>query len=163
MGVRLGFHYHVPAFLHEGHISMPGHLGRFIDSLAAHCQEVVCFLHSPRPEERPLMDYPIASPNVRLVDIGPHVSVPRRTLAAWRFIKSVRDWRNRLDAILARGPSPLFPFLPMAAQGTPIIFFLYQAIWKAWRAFLRPPGGKRLSDCGPDGFTTIRIKWPKPL
>ncbi|MCL4439291.1 MAG: hypothetical protein M1609_01475, partial [Firmicutes bacterium] len=109
MALRLGFHYHVPALGGDEGICMPGYQGRFIDSLAAHCEQVICFLHSPRPEEKGLMDYRLQSNNVILVDIGPHVSMPRRLLEARRFVRPVRDRRHDLDVLLIRGPSLLLP------------------------------------------------------
>lgn len=124
MGLRLGFHYHVPAALDEGHISMPGYLGRFIDSLAAHCEHVVCFMHSPLPSEQALMDYRLTSPKVTLVDIGPHVSVPRRLLGAWRLVRPVREWRSHLDVMLIRGPTPLLASVAGAAGGLPLVLLL---------------------------------------
>lgn len=124
MTLRLGFHYHIPASLHEGHIFMPGYLGRFIDSLAAHCEHVVCFMHSPLPSEQALMDYRLTSPQVTLVDIGPHVSVPRRLLGARRLVRPVREWRSHLDVMLIRGPTPLLAGVAGAAGGLPLVLLL---------------------------------------
>lgn len=124
MSLRLGFHYHIPAHLENGRIRMPGYLGRFVDSLAAHCDEVICFFHSPVQGEEAYLDYPIASENVRLVDIGPHTSVPQRMLGARRFTRPLRAWRDRLDILLLRGPSPLLPSMARAAQGVPLALLL---------------------------------------
>jgi glycosyltransferase involved in cell wall biosynthesis len=124
MGLRLGFHYHVPAMQKDAGVYMPGYLGRFVDSLALHCEYMVCFLHSPLPHERTVMDYRIKSSNVTLVDIGPHVSVPRRTFLAGRFTRPVQKWRPKLDALLMRGPSPLLPQMARAARPLPLIFLL---------------------------------------
>jgi len=67
--MRLGFHYHVPAYLDNGgQVRMPGYQGRFLDALAAQVEEVICFLHSPRMEELQQMDYVVKSGNVRLVN-----------------------------------------------------------------------------------------------
>ena len=78
--MKLGFYYHVPALQKTDGIYTPGFQGRFIDSLAAHCESVTCFLHSPWVNETEMMDYRLGSSNVTLVDIGPHGSVPRRLL-----------------------------------------------------------------------------------
>lgn len=124
MGLRLGFHYHVPAFETDGQIFMPGYLGRFIDSLAQLCEQVICFQHSPRADERPHLAYRIASSNVEWVDIGPHASVPRRTIFACRYVQPLRRRRDELDAFLIRGPSPLLPAMAQAAGTVPVALLL---------------------------------------
>src|SRR6266542_1173174 len=115
MGIRLGFHYHVPAEEVSGGILMPGFQGRFLDALANHCEELVCFLHTPRLEERALLDYRIQSPNTHLVGLGEHSSVPRRLLLRGRYAQCIKARRDQLDAVLLRGPSPLLPFMAHAA------------------------------------------------
>ncbi|MDD3580665.1 MAG: glycosyltransferase [Desulfobacca sp.] len=122
--MRLGFHYHIPAISKTDGIYMPGYQGRFIDSLANYCEEVTCFLHSPMPGERGLMDYRLTAPNVTLVDIGPHASVPQRLFKARRFTQPLRSWHNRLDAMLLRGPSPLLPAMAQAAPDVPLALLL---------------------------------------
>jgi glycosyltransferase involved in cell wall biosynthesis len=124
MPLRLGFHYHVPGLEREGTVVMPGYLGRFVDSLAARCEEVVCFLHAPRPDEMAQMDYRIGAPNVRLAGIGPHTSIPARLLRAGRSAQAVRDRRNLLDVLLIRGPSPLLPAMARAAGKVPVALLL---------------------------------------
>lgn len=122
--MRLGFHYHVPAMIKDGNIYMPGHLGRFIDSLAAHCQSVTCFLHTPRPDEIALLDYPISASNVSMVNIGPHDSVIRRSLFSNRYTRHLRECRHMLDLLLLRGPSPLLPAMASAAGIVPVAILL---------------------------------------
>jgi glycosyltransferase involved in cell wall biosynthesis len=122
--MRLGFHYHIPAFLKDGRIRMSGEQGCFVDSLAEHCSEVACFLHSPRPAEGSLMDYTLRSSNVRLADIGPHASVPQRMLHARRATGPLRLQAPRLDALLLRGPSPLLPAMAAAAGHLPTVLLL---------------------------------------
>ncbi len=122
--MRLGFHYHIPALARNGGIYLPGYLGRFLDSLAAGCEELVCFLHAPLPSESGFMDYRLVAPNITLLDIGPHVSVPQRLLHAGKFTQPLREWRHRLDAILLRGPSPLLPAMGRAAQGLPLALLI---------------------------------------
>ena len=89
--------------------------GRFLDSLASHCEELVCFLHEPRDEERQGLDYVFASPNLRWVSFGRHASTPERTLFPWRFTRPFVRRRDRLDALLLRGPSPLLPAIARRA------------------------------------------------
>lgn len=90
---------------------MPGYLGLFVDSLAAKCERVVCFQHSPLANELYQMDYAVRSLNVRLVDIGPHAPVPLRTATAFSRRRIFRDWQSELDVMLVRGPTPLLPVL----------------------------------------------------
>lgn len=94
---------------------MPGYLGRFIDSLAASCDQVICFLHSPRPDEIGLMDYRILSGNVRLVDIGPHASVIKRTANSKTYTVFLKRHTADMDVLLVRGPSPLLPAMVTAS------------------------------------------------
>lgn len=94
---------------------MPGYLGRFVDSLADFCDGVICFLHSPRPEEADLMDYKILSRNVRLVDIGPHASVIERTLKANTYAPFLKHHAADMNVLLVRGPSPLLPTMVNAS------------------------------------------------
>jgi glycosyltransferase involved in cell wall biosynthesis len=117
--LRLGFHYHVPAVSRDGHIYMPGSLGRFLDGLAVHFQRVVCFLHAPRWSELAQMDYRILAENVELVEIGPRVSVPARELFAPRFTHPLKKRLDDLDLVLVRGPSPLLPAMTNAARPLP--------------------------------------------
>src|SRR5437879_3158072 len=122
--MRLGFHYHVPAVEQAGAIYTPGYQGRFLDSLAQHCEQVVCFLHTPSAGERHLLDYRIASPNLALVDIGPHDSAPSRLAHPGRIIRPIDAWRSSLDAFLIRGPSPLLSHASSAAYDLPIALLL---------------------------------------
>ncbi len=117
MGLCLGFHFHVPAITRIDGIYMPGYQGRFVDSLACYCEKVVCFLHSPVGSEVSHMDYRVLSPNVSLVDIGPHESVLKRTLKTGKIKRQFASYSHQLDAILLRGPSPL---LPAIANGSPL-------------------------------------------
>ncbi|MFZ5447034.1 MAG: glycosyltransferase family 4 protein [Thermodesulfobacteriota bacterium] len=124
MSLRLGFHYHVPALSLNGQIFLPGYLGRFIDSLATHCEEVVCFLHAPLPGEHVLIDYPVRSAKVSLIDIGPHVSVPRRLLSSRQVASKIRNECQGLDVMLIRGPTPLMATIAQAVEGVPVALLL---------------------------------------
>jgi glycosyltransferase involved in cell wall biosynthesis len=109
--LRLGFHCHIPAIEQGGKIWMPGHTGLFVDSLAAKCEMLVCFQHSPLDDEADQMDYAIQSINVRLENIGPHKSIPSRTAVAITKRYIFRRWQEKLDAMLVRVPTPLLPIL----------------------------------------------------
>ncbi len=121
--MKLGFHYHAPAVESVDVIFMPGFLGCFIDSLATYCEQVVCFLYSPRPDEVRLMDYRIIAPNVSLVDIGPHASVMNRTLNAHKYTSVMKKNAGNLDVLLLRGASPLLPAMA-AASPVPTVLLL---------------------------------------
>ena len=45
-------------------------------------------------------------------------------LGARRFTRPLRAWRDRLDILLLRGPSPLLPSMAHAAQGVPLALLL---------------------------------------
>ncbi len=113
----IGFHYHVPAIEKEdGGISMPGYLGVFIDSLANRCEEVICFMHSPLASEMNLMDYDLKSQNIKLVDIGPHISMMKRGLKAGQYAGRIVPFLPQIDIMLLRGPSPLLPAIAAACR-----------------------------------------------
>lgn len=123
--MKLGFHYHVPFHCNsEGSVTVPGYLGRFLDSLSTQVEELVCFMHSATSDELRYSDYPLQAPNLRWIDIGPHKSIPKRMLSAQRSIRLVRNERNNLDAILIRGPSPLLPAVANALNDLPIALLL---------------------------------------
>jgi glycosyltransferase involved in cell wall biosynthesis len=122
--MRLGFHYHVPAVLDGDRIQMPAYQGRFVDVLADYCSEVVCFFHSPLAGEQAQMDYALQKRNVRLVDLGPHASVPRRLLSMHKYGEILRKEKKGLNALLLRGPSPLLPALADAARPVPTALLL---------------------------------------
>jgi len=123
--MRLGYHYHVPAIRGDsGRWRTAAYQGRFLDALAAHCETLVCLLHSPRPAEIPHLDYEIRQGNVLYVDLGPHDSVPRRLLRSGRAKRVLHKHRCAMDALLLRGPSPLLPALAAAAGPVPLALLL---------------------------------------
>jgi glycosyltransferase involved in cell wall biosynthesis len=107
-----------------GSIAMPGYLGCFIDALARSFSEVRCFMHSPAKGEEGLLDYLIRSPNVSLINIGPHESLARRELLAHRFVRPLREHLNALDAVLLRGPSPLLGPMGNIAGRLPLVLLI---------------------------------------
>jgi len=107
----LGFHYHVPAYMDDsGDIHTMGSQGVFLDSIAKYFVEVVCFLHHPRENKKNNMDYIIKSKNIKLVDIGLHDHMLKRTFRALYSMQYLDKDIKRLDHMLIRGPSPLLPF-----------------------------------------------------
>lgn len=121
--LRLGFHCHIPALQLEGRVWMPAHMGLFVDSLAVRCERFVCFQHSPLADELYQMDYAVKSTNVRLVDIGPHTSIPLRTLVGFVRRRTFRDWESELDVLLVRAPTPLLPVVGFV-WSKPIVLLL---------------------------------------
>lgn len=123
--MNLGFHYHIPMLqIDDGHLRTPGYIGRFLDSLAAHVDTLVCFLHSPREDELPQMDYTLNAPNLEFVNIGVHSSVHHRMLHAKKITHHLHQHLERLDILLIRGPSPLLPAMAKAAGDLPIALLL---------------------------------------
>lgn len=118
--MRLGFHYHVPFHkTPQGQIRTPGYLGRFLDSLAAQVDELICFMHSATQADIQYSDYALQAINLRWVDIGLKSSVPRRMIFAHQFTQPIREQRDQLDAMLIRGPSPLLPAVARASGKVP--------------------------------------------
>jgi glycosyltransferase involved in cell wall biosynthesis len=123
--MRLGFHYHTSMIeTPDSALKTPGYLGRFLDALAARCDQVVCFAHAPRASDRALMDYTLQNANIRWVNIGPHSSVIKRQLRAQAYSRAVIPYRDQLDALLIRGPSPLLPAIAKAAHPVPVSLLL---------------------------------------
>lgn len=122
--MRLGFHYHVPALELGNRIYMPGQLGRFVDTLAAQMESLVCFMHTPKLDEVQFTDYPLRARNVKLIGLGPHSSVLQRMLNRDQVKDIIRPWRDGLDAMLIRGPSPLLPWVARAVQPLPSVLLL---------------------------------------
>ena len=122
--MRLGFHYHLPAYQKDGNMYISGYLGRVWDSLAQRCDQLVCFCHTPLPHEMPLAQYKLQLPNVVFVDLGPHSSLPMRILSIPRVNRIVSDWRDKLDCMLLRGPTPLLPDIAAACKPLPVAMLL---------------------------------------
>ncbi len=123
--MRLGFHYHVPAHrLPSGEIVTSGPLGRFLDALASRCEELVCFLHSPRQDEIPYLDHVLQATNLRWIPTGKHRSVPWRTAWSHSITRPLAEGRGQLDGVLLRGPSPLLPAFARAARPLPTTLLL---------------------------------------
>ncbi len=107
--MRLGYYYHVPAMTRKEGIYMPGYQALFIDELAKHFKEVVCFLYAPSEEEIQLMDTPIKAQNVRVESLGPHPRAFHQILCAGKIVRRVSPHFAQIDILLLRGPSPLLP------------------------------------------------------
>lgn len=123
-GLSIGYYYHLPAKIIDGRIYTAGPQGCFIDSLAALCERIYCFLYAPRESELDTLDYQIQSANVELVCIGPHTSVMNLAFSSRAFTRPLREYLPRLDAVLLRGPSPLLPQMAAAAGHTPVVLLL---------------------------------------
>ncbi|MBI5296394.1 MAG: glycosyltransferase [Chloroflexi bacterium] len=123
-GLSIGYYYHIPAKIIDGSIHTAGPQGCFIDSLAAQCERIYCFLYSPRESELDTLDYRIQAANVELVDIGPHSSVLNVMFNARAFTRSLREYLPKLNVVFLRGPSPLLPQMAEAAGHTPVVLLL---------------------------------------
>jgi glycosyltransferase involved in cell wall biosynthesis len=122
---KLGFYYHTPLVQESGGIRVPGFLGRFLDKLAEHCGQLTCFFHEPAsPAAYRLCDYSPRAANITGVNLGPARSAPFRSFTPASFLRRFAPYRQQIDALMIRGPSPLLPPLARAAQGLPIILLL---------------------------------------
>lgn len=109
--MKLGFHYHIPAYLQNGKIRTMDVMGFFIESLAPHFEEITVFAHSPKSNEKGVLDYTIDAENVKLVSIGKHYSTPIRLLVYPVIRKRIMRRLPDLDLMLLRGPTPLLPLI----------------------------------------------------
>jgi glycosyltransferase involved in cell wall biosynthesis len=123
--LRLGFYYHTPLVQESGEFRVPGFLGRFLDRLAENCEHLTCFFHEPANAVAfSLCDYHPGAANITLVNLGLARSAPYRSFYPSSFLKKFEPYRQQLDALMLRGPSPLLPSLAYAAHGLPIILLL---------------------------------------
>lgn len=123
--MRLGFHYHIPMEIDQHHhIRTQGALGCFIDSLATHCEKVVCFAHYPLQHDTKMMDYTLTAHNVELVTIGPHLPLLKRVLQADRMMAPIKERASEIEVMLVRGPTPLLGNVARAIGETPISLLL---------------------------------------
>lgn len=122
--MRIGFYYHIPAIIEKGKILLPGYLGRFLDSLADHCDQLTLFLHLPNYEENIFFDYEIKADNIHLVQLPQRKSAPYRLLHTRKFARIINDHIKTLNALMLRGPTPLLPGLAHAVGSLPTILMI---------------------------------------
>jgi len=123
--MRLGYSYHIPALLQANDsVWTAGYQSRFLDGLAAECEDLICFLHTPTATDLMQMDAQIRARNMRLVQIGPHDSVPRRVLRTREVTRILHRQARGIDAMLLRGPSPLLPAMAEELRPLPRAFLL---------------------------------------
>jgi len=122
--MRLGFYYHIPAILKSGEICVPGYLGRFLDELAKHMDQLILFLHEPNPGENINFDYPLQATNTELVLLPPRKSAPNRLLHARKFTMLLSQHSKSIDALMIRGPSHLLPSLANTDKSLPTILMI---------------------------------------
>ncbi|HMQ48397.1 MAG TPA: glycosyltransferase [Saprospiraceae bacterium] len=104
--MKLGFHYHLPGYKDEsGHIRTAAAIGLFIDSLAAHVDELHCFMYSPVGKEHQWIDYSIRHTNVQLIDVGPHVRLSQRLTNGPKVRKIIAQHADDFDLLLLRAPT----------------------------------------------------------
>ena len=121
--MKIGFHYHVPAFSRDGRIYIPGYLGVFIDSISKYYEEIILFLHSPRKNEIEQVTFKIKSKNIKLIDLGIHSSIPKRYINFFKYAKIFKQNESELDLIIIRAGTPLLPLINFFCK-TPLVLFL---------------------------------------
>lgn len=146
MNLKLGYHYHIPVMQNNGAIYTIGHYGKFVDSLAAYCETLVCFFHSPQKGDSSIFDYPLRSNNIEWVDIGPHVSVYKRILFfnTYTYPYPLKKHIASLDAMLIRGPSPLLPAFAHASKSLPTALLIGGDYTKGLNG-IKQPAWRKLS------------------
>ncbi len=123
--LRLGFYYHTPLVQENGGFRVPGYLGRFLDRLAEHCEQLTCFFHDPaNATAYTLCDYIPRSANLTAISLGLAGSTPKRSFRPGSFLRQFEPHCHQIDALILRGPSPLLPALAYAAGQVPIILLL---------------------------------------
>lgn len=100
-------HYHTPYKMVNGKLMTSGIFGVFLDSLAEQVDLLYCFLHESTEKENHLMDYELQSQNIKLISLGPHTPLYNRLLKASAIGKIFYKYRNELDYLLIRTPTPL--------------------------------------------------------
>ena len=144
MGLKLGFHYHIPALFKEGQIYTPGYQAVFLDSLSPYCEKIICFLHFPRKEEISFCNSVIRSSNVELINIGAHSSVPIRTLFSRRYTAPIRKRKDEIDLLLIRGASPLLPAAAYCVPNLPKALLLVSSYVESIDSLCQPYWRKKL-------------------
>ena len=121
--MKLGFHYHIPAYVSNGKIFMPSYLGVFIDSLSIYYDEIILFLHKPREDELDTINYQINSSNISLVSLCTHNSIPARYLQTLKFLSILKKNIKKIDLILIRASTPLLPVFYLICK-KPLVLLL---------------------------------------
>jgi len=115
--MRLGFHYHIPAFAVDGKIFTIAFQGVFLDSLAEHCSSLVLYMYKPTSSEMKELDYELISKNVELVSLMEHYSIPKRIILYRSIRKIILRMPEQIDILLVRAPTPLLPLITKDIKG----------------------------------------------
>jgi len=122
--MKLAYHSHIPGYEKNGTIYTTGYQAIFLTELAKNFDLIFCFLHTPLQTELAQCFVPVDSNQVKFVGLGPHNSVPKRTLRVLIILKRFIDHLSDFDILLIRGPSPLLPFIVGSMRDKPIAFLL---------------------------------------
>lgn len=115
--IKVGLHYHIPIYVDKkGKLKTPSYFGLFIDSLAKNCEVLYCLLFSAQDTEIQQCDYSIASENIVWINIGAHVSIPKRYLTLIKIIKIFKQVLRKVDILLIRTPTPFIPLIVSIAS-----------------------------------------------
>lgn len=118
--MKLSYHYHIPALITNNTIKTSAQQGLFLDSLAIHFDEIICYLYIPRKDELELMDYNLEHDNIHIVNIGPHRPIYLRNFFPNKRLTEIYN----ADIVLVRGPSPILPSLIRKARQIPTVALL---------------------------------------
>jgi len=70
------------------------------------------------------MDYELTAKNIRMVNLGPHNSVPRRLMRLFAARRAILKFRHDIDLFLVRSPTPLLLVFSTLGTYKPIIMYL---------------------------------------
>ncbi len=115
--MRLGFHYHIPAYIKDGRIYTLSLQGLFIDSLADFFDSITLFLYKPTSGQIDTLDYTIQSSKVKLVSLVTHYPIPVRLLLYPFMEKRIAEGVKEIDIMLVRAPTPLLPLITKTVKG----------------------------------------------
>jgi glycosyltransferase involved in cell wall biosynthesis len=115
--MRLGFHYHIPAYQVDGKIFTIAFQGVFLDSLAEQCSKLVLYMYKPSASEMKELDYELTSKNVELVSLMEHFSIPKRIMLYRSIRKTILKMPDQIDILLVRAPTPLLPLITKDIKG----------------------------------------------
>lgn len=107
--MTLGFYYHIPVFIENRSLKIPGYLGVFLDQLSKEVESLKLFLHEASPHESEHCNYLLTGKNISLISLGPKTPAWDRFLWPDKIINNIKTDVSQCDAVLVRAPSPLAP------------------------------------------------------
>lgn len=121
----IGFHYHIPIKKSaDGSFYTQSFYGLFLDSLCEGCTELVVFSYTPVKSEEPFINYQLKSSNIRMVDLGPHNTLPKRVMRFREAKIIIAKQIVNIDILLVRSPTPLLPVLASFRKQKKVVMYI---------------------------------------